>query len=408
MSKLTYNGVTLPFCENTSFRQEAVADDSNTDWYLTRIEIITNCVICSDYIELVASDLVVAGNPATTNPAALMKVIRSRLLTRRKSLSYTFNGFELMPGKQAGMTGPIDAKNGPTPVSCNVSRLTDTSFLVQYHIIGHYWENNQVDAQGNPIVSNRPGSPILLNRWTESVDIDSCNYTTKTRRGRFIIRSDNSERRRVDDYRYAMAGLSVPDGFIRASSNYMISPDGLAMDYTVTDKEVFKMPPNPAFEADGHYTEHSTNMGAVRYGEVWVALRGSKDTSQAQLLRVATAVCAEKLNINGKITVLEGVTATIGMYDNFVNVRMRCQFGPRKFGPGDKALGGLNPILSMVHTPLSSFKEPGPPNYKNNYGTASIMLQAAAYFDPNIEPRIDPETNQLDRGKEPGTAGNGE
>ncbi len=438
MSLLRYNSVTLPYSNFTKFRQEALRDEmSDTDWYLQKFDIETQCLIDTDYLAALAPDLI----GQVTDPATIMQVIRARLMVHRKQLSVTFNGNELIPQIQEGINGTVDAQNGPKPQSCDFVEMTNKLFVMRYHIVAHYWENNEVDEQ--ELVQNKQGNTVLTNRWSETVDIDNRNFTTRTRDGKFIIRSDNTKGLIADQVRSQMAVVGVPDDFLRLRSHYKVDPSGLAIQYQVVDQEIFKKPPDPAFKAQGYYRESTTINGAKRYGEVFIHLEGDRQTSQVKLMKAAIDVAAGKLakegsgltgNKNRGFEILENAVMHEDLYDNVVEFSIRALIAadPARLKVNDKGqftnIGGQAEGLNAINgfNGISTFTPRSDPNYHPKYfdrGTASILLQAAKYYDPNLvdtelaPARItsdnDPVTTtgdntgklQLSRGKAPGTAG---
>lgn len=481
--------------ETTTFSQDVVRDESGTDWHLTKFEIKTACIINANYLAMLAPDLFVAGNPVTSNPADIMAVVQPRLMQHRRDLSFTFNGVELIPRPQQGLTGTVDAMNGPKPQSCTYTLLTNTTFLMTYYIIAHYWVNNKVnprdqaaihaallsvdaaedvltlaretgddfviaaaeaalqaakdrlDALGAPLVVNQPGNDVLYNRWSESVTIDEQNYTRRTREGKFIIRSDNADGKLADELRSQMAVVSVPDGFVRESARYTVDQSGLGLSYTIIDKEVFKQPPGKAFKAQGYYIESTPLlMGGVRFAEVVVTLWGDKSGDQSELASLAVRVASNKLDARGKqgqafkAAIFKDASMRMQLYENKVEFRIKAMIGPdkaRTFGQAG-AIGGVRAFLHGVFginviqavrgalgegaapnpgagagaagvgaaaaaqrlpapapdNPLNSFvgmdaSAPGsdddstPPSFLDR-GTASLLLQAAAYYDPSL------------------------
>ena len=165
-------------------------------------------------------------------------------------------------------------------------------------------------------------------------------------------------------------------------------------------------------------------------------LKGSKTTPQADLLVAAIRICRLKLNNNafqlpgqniflgpvlpqvpggdvGAIPIK--ITYRIDMYKNVVSVSVEALTGvPRGRVSGIVWTNNRN----MVDTPGSS------PDYTPPYddrGSASLLLQAAAYFDPNLVNNrlgdgvegtennpptgVDGENVQMRQGLQPGQAG---
>ncbi len=447
MSLVSYNGVYLPYANNTSFSQTALRDnESDTDWYLTKFDISVQCIISSEYLAYLAPDI----DGSTSNPADVMDVIRSRLLVHRKQLSFKCNGVDLIPQK-ADVEGNVDAQNGPKPQSCTIIGITNTTFLLTYRITACYWENNEIDQGGqsdspDELVINKPGNVVLYNRWSEMVEINNLNQTTRTREGVFVIRSDNQQGRIVDQMRTQMAVTSVPSGFLRKSTRYRVDPSGLKMAYTLIDEEVYRMPPSPAFEADGEYYESAIKaMGCVLIGECRVALKGDNSTSQSTLITTALNMAINKMMQRGNQfqggggvgwLTLENASVRTKLFRNEVEVTIRMMTtatqtrflptatvgtaggGIATFGAGSSnglaAFVGLNPSVpgsTLLYTP----------KYLDR-GTANFLLQAAAYYDPSLKNTIlgageiyaqdvgartstDNRKIQLTQGVQPGQAG---
>jgi len=422
MAQIVYNGIPLPDCNITQFEQTAMGDElGDTDWFVTKFDVQAQCVVTAAFLPIMAPDLAI-GTPAQ-NAADVMTAIRTRLLRRRRPLSVKFNDIELIPQPQLNgpsgteIPGYVDAQNGPRPISCRIIQLTNTTFIMAFHVIAHYWEN-PVLTPGTPLnVGNNPGNVVLYNRWSETVSMDNCQYSRRTRQGKFVIRSDNVEGATADEIRTQMSVTGVPKGFLRENSTYTISPDGLAIQYTITDKEVFKMPPKPAFEADGEYGETAAFAGPIRVGRVHVRLRGDKsppnqfssqNDTQTELIVAAVRVASQKikqrtdLNANQKNTIITNAHLSIGLYDNWVDFTMECQFQlPIIRGQQFNGLVGFMQISTK--TPLSD-GETYTPDYSTR-GTAALFLQAAAYYDPSLtNDDLDEAEGQLD-GLEVGEAG---
>ena len=425
MSLLTYNGVKFPYPLTTQFKQKAVADESDTDWCISEFDITVQTIFNNSYLQMLANELALA--PSTT-PVDIMNVVRSKLLKRRRILSFVVNGRELIPvpvgipGEAARtFRGYVDVQNGPKPETCDITQLTDSSFLVTYRIVAHYWEKINIDVNRSPIVLNRRDiCPVLSNRWSEVVDIDQSAYTKKNRVGKFIIRSDNLNGERADFYRRRMAQLAIPTGFIRESAQYKVSPDGLGIEYNIVDKEQYKLPPAGAFEARGHSFEGTSTGGGVRNGEVYLWLRGAKTSSQVNLVETAIAIAAGKFIIMGGAVapgivgvpegaVMQAFGVKIGMYDNTVEVNIKGLLGVRT-----RRRTGIASLQANTFTP---FSDPGgtfvgavTPLHPLR-GTAGLLLRAAAHFDPSLAlaqnslSHVGDLAGQTISGREPGEVG---
>jgi hypothetical protein len=226
----------------------------------------------------------------------------------------------------------------------------------------------------------------------------------------FKIRSDNNDGVTADQMRASMALVGVVPGCLRESSHYSITPDGLSIRYRVTDQEVFKYPPRPAFEATGFYRESAARGDAKRTCECKVRLKGDKATDQARLVVAAVSVVSSKLNINGAqlagaplddLAILEGAYVEVDLYKNEVEAYMRAMTASNK-----TRLRGMKGIREAIcFTPFSDGVPLELPAYELR-GTTSLLLNAAAYYDPSFRTTVySPENSQLTRGLEVGEAG---
>lgn len=416
MSILTYNGVTLPYANCTYFDISPVYDEiGRVDPMYTRYEIMVNCVINPNYAGILdnteASPFYIDDELVVSNPAQVMAAIQQRLQQPRMGLSYSFNGVELIPQPPVGVEGTVDARNGPV-TDCQIFNLTNESFMIRFHVIAHYTRNTVSNTvAGETTTFDLSGGPVINNRWVEQISLDPSGYTRRVRTGKFTIRSDNPEGLTVDHYRNYFAVVGVPFGFLRESSDYDVAPDGLGVMYRVVDKEVFKLPPAPAFESQGKYIETGTKNAAVRYGQVRLALRAAKNVSQSRLINVAIGVATSKLIGRGasavgggpdspKTVTLDGkdgfgivtqAVLVVDMYDNAVDVIIEVMLAAQTVeGKGNQRIHGIAALAGgryAAFTPGSEDEKGNPiastPPYTTR-GTANLLLSVAAYFDPAL------------------------
>lgn len=388
MSQITYNDISLPYPFTSSFRQEAVYDDfSHTDMCLVKYDIQVQCLIGVDYLALLCPEF---ASSDVSNAAGVMKVVRQKLMTPRKELTLYLDDENLIPSSQEGQRGDLDAKNGPMPQRCDILAVTASTFILSYHITAHYWEKYETDGSRSlDVNTNLAAGTVLYNRWTETVEIDDRDMSRRVREGKFMIRSNNVGGFLADQLRVQMATISLPKGFVREQQRYTQSPDGLGLSYYIVDREAFKLPPPVAFKARGTYTESTTALGAIRYGEVRLHLEGSKESRQHKLLEQAISIAASKLYIQGakagtsgnsvlKFALLEFAVIHVDMYENSVDIQIKCKLTAKRIKFQGMPFTGV-----MTFTPQSDgFPSHAPPYTAR--GTASLLLQAAAYNNPDL------------------------
>lgn len=390
MSLVNYNGVTLPYPFHTSFHEDFVYDSSNTDMMYHKFDITVQAVINTQFNDIlgdVASEAVDA--------ADIMNKIRRKLREPRKRLIISCNGLEILPHGHSGQP-TVDARNGPLPQAVNILQLTNETFLITFQIIAHYYVES--------------GTPkIVSNRWTEEVAIDNNNYSTRTRRGTYVIRSDAEGGEEADTWRSIQAIVGVPDGFLRESSTYTLSRDGLSINYSITDKEVFLLPPAPAFTASGYYAETITKFGTYRIGECSLSLTADKRVAHGLLLQRCVEVVAAKVLINPitkarQYAYVDSFAIRQDLYSNSVSATLRARMGPS--GNAGSATARVFTLPSIDFKALSvppRGSEPGvTPPYRVR-GTAGVFLRAANYYDPGSIFNLSQDTGLLGTGTPPGT-----
>lgn len=450
MALIEYNGIILPYSDMTEFRMEAVYDPSNTDRILTKYVISAQTVINSDYIRLLDDSIPLNIEPAA-NVVATWQIVQQKLMAHRKRLSVKFNGVEMIPQRQEGVAGFVDAMNGPRPLKCEfipMDGLTNQTFLVIFSIEANYWINQSTDELERVTNPNKnlPGNVVLYNRWTESVQIDEENRTVKKRTGKLMIRSDNVKGWIPDFVRASMAVVGLPPGnFLRHRSEYTVSEDGLGLSYDITDREVFRLPPPPAFKAEAEYAEQGTKGDGKRFLSFRIKLWGDNNTSQVDLIKTCAAIAFFKIESRGGnlfgakedagITV--GSNLRVGGYENWAEFRIvalkpaipnvikgkvggignvgnvavagaaegfaiggafgaitgaagRLLFGG--FGGGAQGGGGGGAVAAPANkgamAPSQSAAFMPDPGIQPKYlirGTAGLLLQAAAYYDPSLQ-----------------------
>lgn len=422
MSIFTYNGITLPYAHTTNFSMDAIGDElGNTDLLYIKYDIEVESVINTSYLSTICGqDLLTAGQfiPEGLNPAGVMMYIKNKLMQRRKELVFSFNGTDIAPPKMPGVSTNVDARNGPIPQFCKYIQLSNETFLISYRVIAHYYDNLVANIDNDPPVTSRDSSAILSCRWKETLSIDGTNLTTRIREGKYVMRSNNEAKGIADQYRSQFAVLAVPEGCVRRKAEYTVDPSGLGIAFTIVDSEVYKLPPSPALTAKGSYRETCGKGGAMRQGHVKVVMQGDKteNASQERIIRTAVGAAASKLNAvganlfapgRGRQGTLLGAAIEIGMYDNIVSVEIQALFPNANFRVEGLAWGRPNWTLTPGSTKNTPVMTAG--DAKSNYPLRGTMpsnfnfLQAAAYYDPNLQATVNAATGQLNKGRQVGT-----
>lgn len=443
MSILSYNGLTFPCNQTTKFDCVSQYDPmGSVDWICTTYTISAVCLIHLKYL-----DVIVASMPAgaektfilnSGNAAAILRSMKNIFMRPRKQLNFIVNGVDQIPSVVFGNAGTVDARNGPIPKRFDFSFVTSESILLNIQVQADYWENQL--AAGSSVINNTT-CPVMYNRWEETVRIDDYDLSTRTRTGSYAIRSDNSQGKIADQLRNDFAILAIPPGFLRTRREYKQSPDGLSIHYTIEDKEQKRMPPllyeppgiiseafglpilpvGVAFHSKVTYKETTGNALAVRYGSCVVTLVGGRATTATSLAYTAIGIAVNRVivatdfKIGGPNTFIPlGSSFAHDRESNTVQFSINVQYKQIR----SRTAGIIGFTNQLALDPISP-NLTGIPPYLDR-GTAGLLIQAAAYYDPDIvnnkvSKKIPPEIpkeislinpgSQMSVGKIPGQAG---
>lgn len=322
-TRVTYNGVPLGLVRTVKVEQKSKLDPTNTDmlYIANRLSYRTILTVTPDGFLGNINLALAPGVAGQFSPAVIMRAIRMRLLQPRKAFAHVHDddgGISTLVESDADS----DAANGPFPIDCDITQVTDRTFLVDYVI-----EVNIPGCDTN--------QQFASNRFETTHDINERGYSTITTLGRVIVRSDM---KRSPDSLRPIITPPMPMGF-RRKSMYQVTEDGLAMNYRIVDTEVFLAPPTipgvgQAVEARGRLSVTSTPPGAILYAQVDIHLEGRKDMPKRQLVELAILLALRRLEQTGvmrnpknsKPMVLGGAVSE-ELFDNAVDVSLRGMLG---------------------------------------------------------------------------------
>jgi len=278
MAEVQYNGVILSNCRTVDFRQEPVfSGDGSGDYLYTKYTVSVDSVFNSETHPGLDFDLV---NASATS---VMQAVKQQLATPRASFVYAINGEDLLvsppagarTSTQAGKT--VDANLGPV-TSVHVKSLSENTFIVCLTVTT--WI---CDCSG--------GSAIISNRWTSDFEIDEEQYVRIVVQGKVVTRADLNVN--PDTLRGVLAP-SIFYGFVRKSAHYTIHENGLSLDYRYEDQEVYRVPPQPAYTAEGDF-KMSSPEGAQLFSEGRLKLTSWKGQSNQALLGLCLMLLMRKV-----------------------------------------------------------------------------------------------------------------
>jgi hypothetical protein len=279
---LIYNTVPLAYIETAEVNSEAVTDTlAGKDLLYVRHTIRVEAVITPGSVPSLPGE----------SAAATLARVEHLLSVPRRPFVYAVAGVPLY------RSDGLDPAGGPVPVPPKITKVTPTTFRVEYQIVVC---TNDCAELGLP----RPLWTSL--RWTQDQVIDEENYSTLITTGRLVANADMLKRlRSIDDLRGVVVP-PVPPNFIR-HSKYTIAADGLTLDFLHTDQEQYILPPADAAKMDGHARQYFVKGGGRWFGEVDLTLEGRKDAPKWRLMATALSVAFNRLKkMAPKIMLLEG------------------------------------------------------------------------------------------------------
>lgn len=338
MSTVYYNGVFMNNVQTRKFEQTAVYDDTGTDFLYMKFSIRVTGYLHGIQNPANGIDIRPGNWSDTTNLGQGAQAVRNRLLSPRHEFImalgrdiYTSQLVRARPPftgpygdpSQSLQTGnvidagvPVDLNNGPTPVSCTITNIAGGGALhIDFEIELHILECGLVDDNSGT-GSYGPAYGVLSNRFSVFDDIDENWYVTRTTQGRLRIAqaANNAQFLRF----WVIPPLQ--DGFRRASISCHVTPDGLNMDYTVVDKELYATPPYPGTSWTAVDTAE-TEVGASYLRTMKVSIEGFKSAAPWELFAVAANIVEQRLQTTkvyagGAKNVLQRATITRHLHEN--------------------------------------------------------------------------------------------
>ena len=243
-TQITYNTVSLGFIRTIQIAQEAVYDPSDSDYLYTRINIKVSSILNRDISPP-------ADNTGTQTPAQQIVALRGKLMTQCKQLTFAVGADVLFSSPLAGQQE--DVKHGPKPLYCNIMRIDGGSTMhIEFAIETYVYDEGCTDTFRS----------YISNRWKESHQIDENGMTKRTISGKVFFRGNFIDGKKLsqvkntaDYYRTLLPpNVSIPQGFKRMSMEFTVPEDGLGLEYTIVDEEVYTNPPIGLTKFEAEYS----------------------------------------------------------------------------------------------------------------------------------------------------------
>lgn len=193
------------------------------------------------------------------------------------------------PANIAGSTNVNlrDINNGPKAKLMNVSHIRgDAALQVEVE-----FELSMLQCLPDGTTLNDGG--VLNNRWTVVDEIDRNFMTTRTFTGKLRLSSSQVNP-------HSFRGVVVPplqQGMRREHMQFAASEDGLALMYSVTDKEVAFAPPAPATSWSARFEEEIVIDGQLGFfSTADITLGGDRNCDKKRLIEIASGMAIAKFS----------------------------------------------------------------------------------------------------------------
>lgn len=386
MSRIVYNGVTLPLTRVNDLALDEVRSEDGIDYLYHKFTLDVSCKVTTDLPMFDSGP-----NPPTA--AATIVQARDLLMQPRKTLQIFMGGqfdYPSVAGVQLGggapgsgitigdatlleIVGP-DPSGGPFPEQVSVSNIiSGTSMDVRFKISGAL----------RPCDSGGDSAVVVSNRYSVEFAYDENFYCTRSIRGKLVIKqgTDISGQFTADNFRQFCIP-ALPAGFQRSSLVFTVSSDGLSLSYSITDREVFATAPKPATSVSAQYVEAMSNMGSTMTAGITVSLTGAVGTPRAALITLAGKIAASRYD-EGNGDRMEGFSCTEDLYENKVTLSLEIRkmgfqgAAPDAFDPTAENLGMTFFQLSLLGKEVVFQNDP-PADLSSRSNLLKAVVQAFA------------------------------
>lgn len=287
MSSVTYGNTVLALVKTNSLDQMPVYTDDGVDYLYTKFTVDVTCTINPD---------VMSGGATATQ---IMNTIRQQLMTPRQYLKFTVGVETLLE------VFVPDAKGGPFPQRCTITRIDGTaSFRVDWICEAYA----TICTLANPVLSHR---------WSSILDYDKDFFTTRTTAGIIkVVPTAVEVPVDLDQFRGTVVP-TLPEGWQRERMRFAVAQDGLSLSYDVVDKEVDVVCPRPATSAQAEYKQIVDKFGGHIHGSMNVTLRGAKETPRINLIAKAAEIIHSRIS-DGDI--IESSEIVESVFDNQITM----------------------------------------------------------------------------------------
>lgn len=181
----------------------------------------------------------------------------------------------------------IDVNNGPIPSVQVVSVISANSIRIKFSVTAHI---PYVDTPG----AKNPYGISSFRFWiAENINCDDWT-TTRVYHGR--IRVFHLGYNVLEAFKQNLWCPALQIGFVRRAIVMTQSPNGLELEFTVEDKEVWAVPPAPATSWSGTHVMNASECLGTLQSTLDVTLHAPKYVAKGELMALAWKIVTKKLH----------------------------------------------------------------------------------------------------------------
>lgn len=344
MSVFIYNNVTIDSPDIKTIECSAVYDSTDTSVMFTRMVYRVQGVVRTDMQYSMAQNLV---------------YLRQTLLVPRRGLLITIGNDVLNIGNGTA-DDAFDDVGGPKPRSVTFTEILGTTFaFVSFEIEVGMQEGCEYAGD------------VISHAYTVTHQLDARFYTKRTINGTIRVRQ-TSANNNAEAFRN-LCVPSLPDGFQRKSMDFRLSANGLQLDYTIQDQEVFRVAPLNCTEARATFSQQMSNY--IWYSHFTMEVKGNKNQDQLAMFNDIFAVAKTRINFDDPTMFVQQASIDEDLYDNVVRFQITVMNGVQK----DQ--NGMLPANSTMFTGIAGNDQNANATL-DAYGSWMKMAAKTAFFSP--------------------------
>lgn len=330
-TKIIYNGITIHDVLTNQIDYDLVLDNTQTDPLYVLVT-----VSCSGVVHLQGS----AGSSefglhlgayGSGIPSGMAEITDNLMAPRREFemtmgtqvMFHVYPGYERPGIPESSMSRSkrvesVDCNNGPLPKARITQVVSATTARIEFQIKLHL------------PYADRPGQTrggIISFRFWIGEDINCDDWTTE----RIYHGQLRARHLGYNVYQEFLNNVRCPvlqSGFVCRRISLDQSQNGLELNFTIRDQEVWAVPPYPASSWRGYHSVTSPSPGgATLESELNVTLKGTKDVPKRALLKLAHDIIHKRLHlldvVNRGATFLQYMNSREALGDNEVEVVAR-------------------------------------------------------------------------------------